>query len=249
VSFEKLMAVCFALLLAATAVRAQSEAGPALVPATTPAQRAAPVTVDGVSGGDVVVFRKSVIVRGQVQQGVLSIGGDCIVEGRVEGDVASIGGSVIQRPGAYIGGDVMVLGGMYQREAGALERRPQSATIMYTGFEQELGALLHDPASLLAPHLSAGYIGQRLLAVLFWFITSLALTAVVPGAVSRAAARLQLTSLRVALIGFVSALIIVFGVPVAVNILPTLLGVLLGIMTVLLLVMAYLLGRVVIHAA
>lgn len=242
-SFQKLTWVLAALLLAAAAVRAQDAS-------ISPAYgNKATVTVEGTKSGDVVVFRKSVVVRGVVQQGVLSIGGDVIVDGRVEGDVASIGGNVIQRRGSFIGGDVMVLGGLYQRDEGALERNRQSATIMYTGFDQEVQALLNDPASVLTPHFSAGYIGQRLLAVLFWFIISMAVTAVTPGAVSRAAARLQLTSLRVALIGFVSALIIVFGVPVAVNILPSLMGALLGITSVLLLVIAYLFGRVVIHAA
>lgn len=236
----------FALFLAAAATHAQgsSETG-----APTPQVERASVVVEGIRSGDVVVFRKSVVVRGSVQQGVISIGGDVIVEGRVEGDVAAIGGDVVQRKGAYIGGDVMVLGGLYQHDPGAEKRNPQSATIMYTGFEQELRELLHDPAALLTPRFSAGYVGQRLLAVLFWFIVSLALTAVTPGAVSRAAARLQLTSVRVALIGFVSALIMVFGVPVAVNLLPTLIGALLGVTTVLLLVMAYLFGRVIIHAA
>ena len=241
-----LLAALFALLLVAAAGHAQQEG--ALSSSPAPVERAS-VLIEGVKSGDVVVFRKSVVVRGTVQQGVLSIGGDVVVEGRVDGDVASIGGNVIQRKGAYIGGDVMVLGGLYQRDAGAEERQPRSATIMYTGFDQALGELLHDPAAALAPRFSAGYMGQRLLAVLFWFIVSLALTAVTPGAVSRAAARLQLTSVRVALIGFVSTLIIVFGVPVVVNLLPTIIGALLGVTAILLLVMAYLFGRVVIHAA
>lgn len=233
-----------ALFLAAAATYAQVGSQP-----IAPAPEAASVVVEGTRGGDVVVFRKSVVVRGHVQQGVISIGGNVVVEGRVDGDVASIGGDVIQRKGAYIGGDVMVLGGLYQQEGGAEGRNPQSATIMYTGFEQELREILHDPASLLTPRFSAGYVGQRLLAVLFWFIVSLALTAVSPGAVSRAAARLQLTSVRVAVIGFVSTLIIFFGVPVAVNLLPAFIGVLLGVMSVLLLVTSYLFGRVIIHAA
>ena len=246
-SFANALAALFALLLAAAATAAAQEAGPQTI-SPAYAERAS-VVVEGVKSGDVVVFRKSVVVRGYVKQGVLSIGGDCIIEGRVEGDVASIGGNVIQRNGAYIGGDVMVLGGLYQRDAGAAERKSGSATIMYAGFELELREALQDPTSLLMPRFSAGYIGQRLLAVLFWFIISLALTAATPGAVSRAAARLQLTSLRIAIIGFVSTLIIVFGVPIAVNLLPTLIGVLLGITSALLLVMAYLFGRVVIHAA
>jgi hypothetical protein len=236
----------FALFLAAAATHAQGSSQ--TIPTTTQAEQAT-VVVDGTRDGDVIVFRKSIVVRGTVQQGVLSIGGNVIVEGRVEGDVASIGGDVFQRSGAYIGGDVMILGGMYHTDAGAGGRKSQSTTIMYAGFEQELREILHDPASILTPRFSAGYLGQRLLAVLFWFIVSLALTAFTPGAVSRAAARLQLTSVRVALIGFVSTLIIFFGVPVAVNFLPTIMGVLLGVASVLLVVTAYLFGRVIIHAA
>jgi hypothetical protein len=236
-----------ALFLAAAATYAQAGTQESV---RAPQTQVAPVVVEGTRSGDVVVFRKSVVVRGLVQQGVISIGGDVVVEGRVEGDVASIGGNVVQRSGAYIGGDVMVLGGLYQHDAAANEgRNPQSATIMYTGFEQELREILHDPAAVLTPHFSAGYMGQRLLAVLFWFIVSLAVTAVMPGAVSRAAARLQLTSVRMALIGLVSALIIFFGVPIALNLLPTLMSVLLGVTSVLLLITAYLFGRVIIHAA
>lgn len=249
-SFWNAFFAFFALFLAAAATHAQggSQAAAPVVRSVPQMDRAS-ILVEGTKSGDVIVFRKSVIVRGAVQMGVISIGGDVIVEGRVEGDVAAIGGDVIQRNGAYIGGDVMVLGGLYKAEPEALKRNPASATIMYTGFEQELREVLHDPASILTPRVSAAYLGQRVLAVLFWFIVSLALTAVSPGAVSRAAARLQLTSVRVALIGFVSTLIIFFGVPLAMNLLPTVIGVLLGVMSVLLLVSSYIFGRVIIHAA
>ena len=236
----------FALFLAAVAVNAQGST--TAVPASPSASSAPVVVVEGVEQGDVIVFRKSVLVRGNVRYGVLSLGGDVIVEGRVEGDVATIGGNVVQRDGAYIGGDVMVIGGMYQRSASAAARPPQKMTIMYAGFDEELRQMLHDPASFLEPHFSAGYVGQRLLAVLFWFIISLALTAISPGAVSRAAARLQLASLRVALIGFVATLAI-FGVSIAASVLPTLIGVLLSITAALLLVFAYFFGRVVVYAA
>lgn len=243
-SFWKLTAALLSLLLLAAAAHAQAAGASVIQPVEK-----APVVVEGAQSGDIIVFKRSVVVRGKVEQGVLSIGGDVVVEGRVEGDVASIGGNVIQRSGSYIGGDVMVLGGLYQREENAQARQPGSATIMYTGFDQEVRELLYDPASFLAPRFSAGYIGWRLLALLFWFIVSLALTAVTPEAVGRAAARLQLTSLRVAFIGVISTFTIVFGVSLAARFLPSLIGVLLCITAVLLLVLAYLFGRVVIHAA
>ena len=68
------------------------------------------VTVNDAPEQDVIVFGKSVIVNKQAK-GVLAVGGDVTINGRVEGDVATIGGNVIQKENAYIGGDIMVIGG------------------------------------------------------------------------------------------------------------------------------------------
>ncbi|MCA1613804.1 MAG: hypothetical protein LC800_06570 [Acidobacteria bacterium] len=89
----------------------------------------------------------------------------------------------------------------------------------------------------------------HVLSVLGWFIVSLALTAATPGAISRAAARLQLTSLRVAVIGLVGAVVLTFGVPVALHLLPPAVGVFVGALAILFFVVAYLFGRVAINAA
>lgn len=204
------------------------------------------LVVEGTHAGDVFGMGRSVRVRGIVRHGVIAFGGDVVIEGRVEGDAASVGGSVIQLPGSYVGGDVMVFGGAY-RAAGA-ERNPSGKTVMFAGYEEELRELARDPASLLTPRFSAAFIGWRLLAVLFWFVVSLALVAATPGAVGRASARLHLTSPRVAVIGFLAAIVAGPGVAAALHVLPAMLGGLLFIMTTLLLVVSYLFGRVVIHA-
>ncbi|HEX7178065.1 MAG TPA: polymer-forming cytoskeletal protein [Pyrinomonadaceae bacterium] len=248
------------LLLAAVAASAQGEA-PAPPPQSAPAQtvsqalhealanRTNEMVVEGEQAGDVFGVGRSVRVRGTVKQGVMAFGGDVVVEGRVEGDVATVGGSVSQAEGSYIGGDVMVLGGAYHHGKAAPGRNPASKTIMFAGYEQELRALVHDPAQLLRPNFSLGFFGLRLLAILFWFVVSLALTAVTPGSVGRAAARLQLTSLRVALIGLLGALVLVPGVIVSLHFLPPVLGLLVGFTALILLLLSYLFGRVVIHAA
>jgi hypothetical protein len=209
-----------------------------------------PLVVDGDSCRDVFGVGQSVVVRGHVKNGALAFGGDVIVEGRVEGDVAAVGGSVIQRDGACIGGDVWVFGGTYHHGQSAPCRNPASATVMYAGYEAELRELARDPVStILTPRWTPAAVGMRVLAVLFWFVVSLALTAATPGAISRAAARLRLTSLRVALIGFLGAAVIGFGVPAAALILPQVVSVLVGANALLLLLVAYLFGRVAIHAA
>jgi hypothetical protein len=205
------------------------------------------LVVEGGLSDDVFGLGRPVRVRGEVKKGVLAFGGDVVVEGRVEGDVAAIGGSVIQLDGSYIGGDVMVVGGEYRHSAGAA-RNPAGWTMMIAGYEQELRELARNPASLLTPRFSLAFVGWRLLAVLFWFVVSIALTAVSPGAVSRAAARLQLTLARVALIGLLGAVVMGPGVVASLEYLPPALGALVGVTALLLLLLSYLFGRVVIHA-
>ena len=203
--------------------------------------------IDGRHAGDGFGVGRSVRVRGEVG-GVIAFGGDVVVEGRVEGDAAAVGGSVIQLPGSFVGGDVMVFGGEYRQEGGA-GRGPAGKTFMVAGYEQELRDLARNPASLLTPEFSLAFVGWRLMAVLFWFVVSIALTAVSPGAVGRAAARLQLTLPRVALIGLVGALVLGPGVTSALHFLPPALAALVGVTALLLLLLSYLFGRVVIHAA
>jgi hypothetical protein len=229
-------------------------AGAFAVSARTPSVRAAendPTTiiVEGESTKDVFGLGRSVIVRGRVKNGVMAFGGDVIVEGRVEGDVGVIGGTITQRENSYVGGDVLVIGGAYHHGKTAPGRDPETKTIMFAGYEEELKELGRNPLSLLEPKWTAASLGLRVLSILFWFIISLGLTAATPGAISRAAARLQLTSLRVALIGLVAAFVLVFGVPAALHLLPPVLGLFVAALAFLLLLVAYLFGRVAIHAA
>ena len=247
---EKAFAALLLLILAAVAASAQTDAAPLQTPThVARVSDGKEIVVEGEQTSDVFGLGQSVIVRGKVSHGVLAFGGDVVVEGRVEGDVATVGGSIFQVEGSYIGGDVIVLGGAYHHGKTAPGRNPASKTIMVAGYEQELRELARNPLSILTPRFSLAYLGQRLLAILFWFIVSLAITAATPGAVSRAAARLQLTSLRVALIGLLGAIVIGPGVAVSLRFLPQVVGVVVFISALLLVVVSYLFGRVVIHAA
>ncbi|HEY0080712.1 MAG TPA: hypothetical protein VGB73_19065 [Pyrinomonadaceae bacterium] len=238
--------VALLLLLAAGSIaRGQKSSGAPCAQTSD----AATTVIKGDYASDVIVFGRSVIVEGSVRDGVVALGGDVVILGRVEGDVASLGGSVRQCEGSYIGGDVVVIGGAYHHGKHAPGRNPASKTLMYAGYEQELRELMRNPASLLTPSFSAAYAGQRLLAVLFWFVMSLALTAISPGAVSRAAARLQLTSLRVALIGLLGAVVLGPGVLISLKMLPQALGAPIVIMALVFLTVVMLFGRVVVIAA
>jgi hypothetical protein len=214
-----------------------------------PAPSESPYVVDGFSDSMAYAVGRSLEITGTVKNGAIALGGDVIVRGTVEGDVAAIGGSVFQMEGASIGGDVMVVGGAYRHSDTTPKRNPAATTIMYAGYEQQLRNIMRNPKDLLAPRWSPSYIGFRLLAILFWFIVSLALTAAMPGTISRGIERLHLSSLRVAIIGFLGALVISVGVPFSLHYLPSPLSVLVGLMALLLILIAGLFGRVIIYAA
>ncbi len=205
--------------------------------------------IEGVNNTTVFGLGQSIRITGVVKEGAIAFGGDVIVEGTVDGDVAAIGGSVVQREGSRIGGDVIVLGGIYHHGQTAPGRDPKSVTIMYAGYEDQLRQVMREPFSLLRPQLTPVFFGVRLLAILFWFIIALALTAAMPNTVSRAVARLQLTSLRVAIIGLLGSIVMSVGVFLALLVLPPLVGVIVCLLAVLLAIVATLFGRVVICAA
>jgi hypothetical protein len=228
-------------LLSFTAFAQPAPAGP---PTDTNAR-----VIEGVNNTTVFGMGQSIRITGTVKEGAIAFGGDVIVEGTVEGDVASIGGSVIQRAGSRIGGDVIVLGGGYYPDKSAPGRNPNSVTIMYAGYEDQLRRAMREPFSLLSPQFTPAFLGIRLLAILFWFIISLALSAAMPNTVSRAVARLQLTSLRVAIIGLVGSVVLTVGVFLCLWLLPSLVSAVLSILAALLIIVATLFGRVVISAA
>lgn len=198
---------------------------------------------------DVFGFGKTIVVRGTVKKGVLAFGGDIIVEGRIEGDAATIGGSVYQRPNSYIGGDVVIIGGAYNHGKTAPGRKTDSQTVMYAGYENELREAMRNPASLVAPDFSAWFFVQRIMAVSFWFLVSLVLTTLSPGAVSRAITRLNLSALKIAVFGAGAMLGSILLAGFGLGALPAPVGVLAGAMMTVLLFLAYIFGRVAIHAA
>ena len=204
-----------------------------------------PFIVDDAPDQEFFVYGRSVIIRNRAK-GALTFGGDIIVEGKVYGDVAAIGGSVIQKEGAYIGGDVLVFGGEY-RPVGTPLREAGRETVMIAGYEHELRELVQDPESLFAPSLSIAYVAQRILAVLFWFVVTFGLTTLAPGAIGRAVARFQLSTLKVLAIGAGVFVAVTVGALGSLYVLPSYLGAIFGIMSFVLVLLAYVFGRVALH--
>ncbi|MCM3900703.1 MAG: polymer-forming cytoskeletal protein [Pyrinomonadaceae bacterium] len=219
----------------------------AQVAASSPAED--PYLVEGVSDTMAYGLGRSIKITGTVKNGAIALGGDVIIQGTVEGDVAAIGGSVIQLEGSRIGGDVIVIGGAYKPDSQAPNRSSSSKPIVYAGYEQELRHMMRNPTEMVAPQWSAKYVGFRILAVLFWFVVSLAITAAMPETISQGVTRLQLTNVRVALIGFFGAAIVGAGGLFGLHYLPTPLSALVGLIAFFFVLLVWLFGRVVTAAA
>ena len=201
------------------------------------------VIVNDAPEQEVYVIGKSVIVK-KAAKGVLAVGGDVTVEGRVDGDVATIGGNVIQKEGSYIGGDIIVFGGAYRPESPNPLREPGKETVMFGVFEEELRNFGQNPSQIFSPSFSLGFLAQRLVLALFWFVITIVVTTIAPGAISRAVARIQLSWLKICALGAASFLFVTSVIICGALILPNYLGATLGLMGMLLLLLGYVFGRV-----
>ncbi len=201
------------------------------------------VVVESAPDMEILSYGKTVIIKKEAK-GVLTFGADIIIEGRVEGDVAAIGGSVIQKENAYIGGDVIILGGKYRPESANPLRNEGKETVMYAGYEEELRDLTQNPLQIFSPAISLAFVAQRIISVLFWFIISLAFATIAPGAVSRAIARFSLSTTKVIAIGFFAFLAAAVCLIGGFSILPTYLSAVFGMMVFMMLLLAYVFGRV-----
>lgn len=235
ISFGQFFAGFIFILIAAFALHAQTSA------VSQPDEKT--IIIGDAKDNEVFSFGKTVVVK-EHAKGVLAFGGDVIVEGRVDGDVATIGGSIIQKETAYIGGDVIAFGGAYRPESRNPLRVEGKETIMYAGYEEEVRNLTQNPSQLFAPSLTWSFFTQRVLLLFFWFVISLALATIAPGAVSRAVARFQLSTLKVVAFGMFGFVFLIAGVMLSLSFLPGYVYAIILLMSFLLLIVSFVFGRV-----
>ena len=201
------------------------------------------LTVEDAKENEIFSFGKTVIVKKEAK-GVLVFGGDVIIEGKVEGDVAAIGGNIIQEENGFIGGDVIVFGGTYRAKSQSPLRNEGRETVMVAMFEEELRDFSNNPTQLFSPTLSWTFLAQRILSILFWFIITLVFTTLAPGAVSRAIARFQLSTLKIIAVGFAGFVATTIAVIASLSFLPNYLSAIISLMGFVLLMLGYVFGRV-----
>ncbi|MFL6373632.1 MAG: hypothetical protein ACJ73D_03090 [Pyrinomonadaceae bacterium] len=234
------------LLFAMVVIAVQLFGGTALagtVLTTTVSDDDKTFVVEDAPDQDIVSFGKNVEIKKSAKT-VLAVGGDVIVEGSVKGDVAALGGNIVQKEQAYIGGHVVLIGGTYKHDAQEPLREPGTQTVMIDAFGDQLRNAGQHPSQILSPTFSVGFLAQRLIVALIWFVITLVFTTIAPGAVGRAVARISLSSLKIVALG---AGILVIGFVLCIASVATLPGYLWGtlvVMCMILLILSYTFGKV-----
>ena len=115
---------------------------------------------------------------------------------------------------------------------------------MIDAFGDELRNVGQHPSQILSPTFTLGFLAQRVIVALIWFVITLVFTTIAPGAVGRAVARIQLSSLKIVGLG---AGVLLVGFALCVTSVATMPGYLWGtlvVMGLILLFLSYTFGKV-----
>lgn len=122
---------------------------------------------------NVVSFGGDVLIEGKVREGVVTFGSEVTISGEVGEVVLGFGSNVTLKSTAYIKGDVFVLGGKLTKEVGCTI---EGDTVYFRGFE-DLGRIFSEGwKGAFIPFL----IAIKLISVFITFLLALLITALFP---------------------------------------------------------------------
>jgi hypothetical protein len=222
---------------------------PVLAQPSAPRSSREPIVIrPGETVSDIVVRGRRLEVLGRVEGSVLVLGSDAVIEGYVKGGVTAIGGTIIQQHGGFIGGDVIVVGGDYQRAADAPSLNPNAQTIVIREYGEALRDTLQHPwRRTLIPQITPLYIGQRVLGLVFYFLIALLLIAIVPTQLTRAIQVLKRSYLSISLIGLIGILLFMVCMLLLIRTLPIEIAASITLFVSLILLGAYFFGSLAVH--
>lgn len=217
-------------------------------PAELPASRGSLVIRPDETVSDVIVRGRQLEVLGRVDGSILVLGSDAIISGRVEGHAAVLGGSLIQEAKGVVGGDVIVIGGTYSRAPEAPSLSPEAQTIVIHEYGDYFREVFQHPwRRLFIPEMTPLYMGQRVLGLLFYFLISLVLIALVPVPLQRAMQILKHSYMSIGVIGLIGMLLAMLGLFLVIRHLPIELAATITLFALLLLFGAYMFGSLAVH--
>ncbi len=156
--------------------------------------------------GEGVVFKKDILVEedevqdnvvswggdirvlGTVNEGVINFGGTIVIEGKVGETVVGFGSKIILTSTAKVGGDVLSLGGSLDREPGSII---EGDTIYFSTSEEVAKFLKEGVIGIFGLSLLPLLIIFKLITLVIWFILAIILVAIFPRQVSFASQQVR----------------------------------------------------------
>ncbi|MCX6557765.1 MAG: hypothetical protein NTW95_10110 [Candidatus Aminicenantes bacterium] len=193
--------------------------------------------------GSINAFNSELVIDGKVADSIFLIGGSLRLSGAVNGDVICLGAQVDIKEGAFIGRDLIIIGGRLAKDPGC----KINGESYYVRTREDLKKISHTLLPFLPE--SGGMTFFRVSKIFLWFILVMLALLILPLQVSRAADMLKKSPLRHGAVGLLAML--AFILLLLVFIILSL--VLIGIPLLMLLIAAYFLvlifGRAVVFFA
>jgi hypothetical protein len=148
------------------------------------------VVEEGEVEDNVISFGGEIIIRGLVTETVLNFGGTIYIEGEVQGTVVGLGSDITLESTAIVGEDVVVIGGFLEKEFGSTIGGDTVQWGMETP-EDVREFLSEGLGGFLGTSLIPILLVLKLISVLIWFLLALLLAAIFPRQIAHASTQIR----------------------------------------------------------
>jgi len=148
------------------------------------------VVDEGEVEDNVISFGGEILIKGRVTETAIAFGGKIIVEGEVEGTVVGFGADIILKSTARVTDDIVVIGGILEKESGS---SIGGDTVQF-GFEtpEDVRKFLGEGlGGVLGMRLIPLLLVLKLISTLIWFLLALLVAAIFPRQISYASAQIR----------------------------------------------------------
>jgi hypothetical protein len=155
---------------------------------------------------NLLTFGGNILIKGKVRENVVAFGGTIIVEGEVGELVLGLGTDITLRSSAKIQGDVISLGGTLEKEAGVFI----SGDTIFFNFEtgEDIKKFFREGlGGIFGISLIPFFLVVKLITLFIWFVLALILIAIFPQQISGAATMIRKSFWPIFGIGFLSLIV------------------------------------------
>ncbi|MBN1224867.1 MAG: hypothetical protein JXB23_16585 [Candidatus Aminicenantes bacterium] len=155
---------------------------------------------------NVISFGGEILIKGRVTETAIAFGGKIIIEGEVDGTVVGFGADIILESTARVSEDIVVIGGLLKKEYGSTIG---GDTVQF-GFEtpEDVRKFLGEGlGGVLGMRLIPFLLVLKLISTLIWFLLAILMAAIVPRQIAYASSQIRTAFWPVFGVGLLSIIV------------------------------------------